>query len=159
MTLQTLMIGTMKDKFMEKIIIVSGYFNPIHKGHLDLFNKAKSYGDKLWVIINNDLQRKLKGSNKFMNEGERLLIVSNLKMVDFSIISVDEDRTVNETLRILYTKAISQDPKQNLIFANGGDQTNQSIPESHICNMLNIKMIDGLGEKIQSSSWLINDHK
>lgn len=144
---------------MKKVIVVSGYFNPIHKGHIELFNKAKSHGDKLWVIVNNDLQRKLKGSNRFMNEDERLLIVSNLKMVDFSIISVDEDRTVSETLRVLYTKSISNDPKQRLIFANGGDQTNESIPESSICNMLNIEMIDGLGDKIQSSSWLINDDK
>jgi D-beta-D-heptose 7-phosphate kinase/D-beta-D-heptose 1-phosphate adenosyltransferase len=144
---------------MKKVVVVSGYFNPIHKGHIELFNKAKSHGGKLWVIVNNDLQRKLKGSNRFMNEDERLLIVSNLKMVDFSIISVDEDRTVSETLRVLYTKSISSDPKQRLIFANGGDQTNESIPESSICNMLNIKMIDGLGDKIQSSSWLINDDK
>ena len=144
---------------MKKVVVVSGYFNPIHKGHIELFNKAKSHGDKLWVIVNNDLQRKLKGSNRFMNEDERLLIVSNLKMVDFSIISVDEDRTVSETLRVLYTKSISSDPKQRLIFANGGDQTNESIPESSICNRLNIEMIDGLGDKIQSSSWLINDHK
>ena len=144
---------------MKKVVVVSGYFNPIHKGHIELFNKAKSHGDKLWVIVNNDLQRKLKDSNRFMNEDERLLIVSNLKMVDFSIISVDEDRTVSETLRVLYTKSISSDPKQRLIFANGGDQTNESIPESSICNRLNIEMIDGLGDKIQSSSWLINDHK
>ena len=81
---------------MKKVVVVSGYFNPIHKGHIELFNKAKSHGDKLWVIVNNDLQRKLKDSNRFMNEDERLLIVSNLKMVDFSIISVDEDRTVSE---------------------------------------------------------------
>ena len=142
---------------MKKVIVVSGYFNPIHKGHIELFNKAKAHGDKLWVIVNNDIQRKLKGSNRFMNEDERLLIVSNLKMVDFSIISVDEDRTVNETLRVLYIKSISSDPKQCLIFANGGDQTNESIPESQICDRLNIKMIDGLGDKIQSISWLIND--
>jgi len=144
---------------MKKVIVVSGYFNPIHKGHIELFNKAKAHGDKLWVIVNNDIQRKLKGSNRFMNEDERLLIVSNLKMVDFSIISVDEDRTVNETLRVLHIKSISSDPKQRLIFANGGDQTNESIPESQICDRLNIKMIDGLGDKTQSSSWLINDDK
>tara|TARA_R100000541_G_scaffold34961_1_gene43318 strand:+ start:139 stop:573 length:435 start_codon:yes stop_codon:yes gene_type:complete len=144
---------------MKKVVVVSGYFNPIHKGHIELFNKAKTHGDKLWVIVNNDIQRELKDSKKFMNEDERLLIVSNLKMVDFSIISVDEDRTVNETLRALYIKSISSDPKQRLIFANGGDQTNESIPESQICDRLNIEMIDGLGNKIQSSSWLINDDK
>jgi cytidyltransferase-like protein len=144
---------------MAKIIVVSGYFNPVHKGHIDLFNKAKTHGDKLWVIVNSDLQRELKGSKSFMNEGERLLIVSSLKIVDFSIVSVDEDRTVRETLRLLNARALSSDPKDKIAFANGGDQTNESIPESYICNMLNIELIEGLGGKIQSSSWLLNDDK
>jgi len=147
----------MKDNNITKIIVVSGYFNPLHKGHIDLFNKAKVHGDKLWVIVNSDLQRKLKGSKPFMNEEERLLIVSSLKIIDFSIISIDKDKTVRETLRLLKTKALSSDPIDKMAFANGGDQTNESIPESYICNMLNIELIEGLGDKIQSSSWLIND--
>ena len=142
---------------MKKIIVVSGYFNPIHKGHIELFNKAKAYGDKLWVIVNNDIQRELKGSKKFMKEDERLLIVSSLSVVDFSIVSIDEDRTVSESLRYLNSKVLTNDPKGKMVFANGGDQTNESIPESKICDMLGIELIDGIGNKIQSSSWLIND--
>ena len=65
-----------------KAIIVSGYFNPLHKGHLELFEKAKSAGDELWVIVNSDLQRTLKGSKEFMDENERLIIVSAIKYVD-----------------------------------------------------------------------------
>ena len=57
-----------------KAIIVSGYFNPLHKGHLELFEKAKASGDQLWVIVNSDLQRELKGSKAFMDEDERLLL-------------------------------------------------------------------------------------
>ena len=68
---------------MKKAIIVSGYFNPIHKGHLELFAKAKAQADELWVIVNSDLQRELKGSKEFQLEDERLLIVSSLKMVDY----------------------------------------------------------------------------
>ena len=68
---------------MKTAIIVSGYFNPIHKGHLELFNKAKLQGDELWVIVNSDLQRGLKGSKEFMGEDERLLIVSSLKICEF----------------------------------------------------------------------------
>ena len=49
-----------------KVTIVSGYFNPLHKGHLELFEKAKALGDQLWVIVNSDLQRELKGSKAFM---------------------------------------------------------------------------------------------
>ena len=140
---------------MNKAIIVSGYFNPVHKGHLELFNKAKAQGDELWVIVNSDLQRELKGSKEFMNEDERLLIVSSLKMVNFDMVSIDEDRTVSETLRALYVRAIAKDPKWEIAFANGGDQNNNSIPEARICQELGIHLIEGLGDKIQSSSWLL----
>lgn len=140
---------------MKTAIIVSGYFNPIHKGHLELFNKAKLQGDELWVIVNSDLQRGLKGSKEFMGEDERLLIVSSLKMVNFSMIAIDEDRTVSETLRALYVKSIANDPKYQISFANGGDQNNDSIPEARICHELDISLIEGLGGKIQSSSWLL----
>ena len=140
---------------MKKAIIVSGYFNPIHKGHLELFAKAKAQGDELWVIVNSDLQRKLKGSTEFQLEDERLLIVNSLKMVDFAMIAIDKDRTVSETLRALNVKAIAKDPKWEIAFANGGDQNNDSIPEARICRELGISLIEGLGGKIQSSSWLL----
>ena len=77
-----------------KAIILSGYFNPIHKGHLDYFNNAKAKADKLFVIVNNDLQRQLKGSKEFQDENERMVIVSNIKAVDKAILSVDSDRSV-----------------------------------------------------------------
>ena len=82
----------------EKIIIVSGYFNPLHKGHIELFHNAKKRGDKLFVIVNNDYQRELKGSNKFMNQEERLLIVNELSVTDYVILSVDNDKTVCKSL-------------------------------------------------------------
>ncbi len=81
-----------------KAIIVSGYFNPLHKGHLELFEKAKAAGNELWVIVNSDLQRKLKGSKEFMNENERLLIVNAIGIVDKAHISVDKDKTQCATL-------------------------------------------------------------
>ena len=64
-----------------KVVIVSGYFNPIHKGHLELFEKSQEYGDFLIVIVNSDLQRKLKGSKEFMDENERLLIVNYIYLI------------------------------------------------------------------------------
>jgi len=136
----------------KKAIIVSGYFNPIHKGHLEYFKYAKSYGDYLFVIINSDHQRELKGSQEFQNEEERLLIVSSLKIVDQTILSIDTDRSVIQTIQKIHQK---ESKKYDLFFANGGDQNNTSIPESKICNKLGIKLIDGLGNKIQSSSWLL----
>jgi cytidyltransferase-like protein len=135
-----------------KIIVVSGYFNPLHKGHLELFNKSKEFGDYLVVIVNSDLQRELKGSKEFQNEDERLEIISNLKPVNQAIISIDKDRTQCETLRMLYEK---YSHTYTLAFANGGDQNNDTIPERVVCEELEIELIDGLGDKIQSSSLLL----
>lgn len=137
----------------QKIVIVSGYFNPIHKGHLEYFIHAKSKGDLLFVIVNSDHQRALKGSKEFQKEDERLFIIQHIKGVDRAFLSIDEDRTVCKTLEML--NAQFGDTHQ-LAFANGGDQNNNSIPELPICQALGIELIDGLGEKIQSSSWLLN---
>jgi cytidyltransferase-like protein len=136
-----------------KIVIVSGYFNPIHKGHLEYFNNAKFHGELLFVIVNSDFQRELKGSKEFQKEDERLFIVQHIKEVDKAFLSIDKDRTVCKTLEMLYSQFGST---HKLFFANGGDQNNNSIPEVPICRALGIELIDGLGEKIQSSSWLLN---
>ena len=136
----------------QKAIIVSGYFNPLHKGHIEYINAAKSLADALFVIVNNDQQRALKGSKEFQEETERLLIVSNLKAVDHAILSIDSDRTVCATIAKI---AKTYGETYALAFANGGDQNNRSIPEAPICEKLGIALIDGLGEKIQSSSWLM----
>jgi D-beta-D-heptose 7-phosphate kinase/D-beta-D-heptose 1-phosphate adenosyltransferase len=136
----------------EKAIIVSGYFNPLHKGHLELFKKAKSQADKLWVIVNSDFQRELKGSKEFMSDTERLEIVKAIKWVDYALISSDRDRTQCYTLQQFHEMFSD---KYDLAFANGGDQTNDTIPEKEVCERLGIELLDGLGDKIQSSSWLL----
>ena len=135
-----------------KAIIVSGYFNPLHKGHLELFEKAKASGDELWVIVNSDLQRALKGSKAFMEEDERLIIVRAIRIVDKVLISIDSDTTQRATLANL-AQMHSRD--YELYFANGGDQNNDSIPEASVCKEKGIGLIEGLGDKIQSSSWLL----
>jgi D-beta-D-heptose 7-phosphate kinase/D-beta-D-heptose 1-phosphate adenosyltransferase len=139
----------------EKAIIVSGYFNPLHKGHLDLFKKAKSLGDKLWVIVNSDFQRVLKGSKPFMDENERLIIIQSIKYVDYALISNDRDKTQCYTLQQFHDMFSD---KYDLAFANGGDQNNDTISEREVCEKLGIELLDGLGDKIQSSSWLLNQH-
>ena len=142
-----------KNKSMKpKAIIVSGYFNPIHKGHIEYFNNAKACGDRLIVIVNSDHQRALKGSKEFQKEDERVFIVSNIKSVDEVILSIDQDRTQCETIKSLHIKL---NDTYQLAFANGGDQNNTSIPEAPICLKLGIELIEGLGDKIQSSSWLL----
>ena len=136
----------------QKAIIVSGYFNPLHKGHIEYINNAKKLADVLIVIVNNDEQRALKGSKEFQSESERVFIVGNIKAVDHAILSIDSDRTVCATITKI---AESYGDKYELAFANGGDQDNQSIPEAPVCKKLKIILIDGLGDKIQSSSWLL----
>ena len=136
----------------QKAIIVSGYFNPIHKGHLEYFNNAKAIADQLFVIVNNDHQRELKGSKEFQDEKERMIIVSNIKAVDKAILSIDTDRTVCATIKMIAEQFGSE---CELGFANGGDQNNDTIPERAVCEEMNVALIDGLGDKIQSSSWLL----
>jgi cytidyltransferase-like protein len=133
-------------------IIISGYFNPIHKGHIEYINNAKNRADVLFVIVNNDAQRVLKGSKAFQLEEERMLIVSNIKAVDRVILSIDSDRTVCKTIEKIVK---DYGESYNLAFANGGDQNNDTIPEIVICAKMGITLLDGLGDKIQSSSWLL----
>ena len=136
---------------MKKAIIVSGYFNPI-QNHIEYFNHAKALGDQLIVIVNNDHQRTLKGSKAFQDEKERVYIVSNIKCVDQVYLSIDKDRTVCATIQNIHQLLKNE---FLLAFANGGDQNNNSIPEVPICKELGIELLDGLGDKIQSSSWLL----
>ena len=127
-------------------VAASGYFNPLHKGHVEYLEMARSLGDHLVVIVNSDLQRRLKGSKEFMDEIERLYIVRSLRCVDEVFLSVDVDGTVCASLAAVRPH----------IFAKGGDRFTGEIPEADVCNRLGIKMVDGLGAKVQSSSWLLS---
>src|SRR5680860_250427 len=80
------------------VVAVSGYFNPLHVGHLDMIEMAKKLGDKLVVIVNNDYQVKLKGSVPFMALADRVRIIESLKAVDEVFVSVDRDKTVCKSL-------------------------------------------------------------
>jgi len=128
---------------MTKIIAVSGYFNPIHKGHIRMFREASSLG-VLVVILNTDEQVKLKGSIPFMSYEERKEILESIRYVTRVIPAIDKDQTVCMTL-----KRLKPD-----IFCNGGDQ--KKVPEEKICNELGIKLMFNVGgEKVQSSSKLL----
>mmetsp|Transcript_9067 Transcript_9067/g.10359 ORF Transcript_9067/g.10359 Transcript_9067/m.10359 type:complete len:148 (+) Transcript_9067:53-496(+) len=129
----------------KKIVVASGYFDPMHFGHIEYLQQSKDQGDKLIVIVNSDKQAAMKKGSSFMAEEERVRLVRALECVDAAVIAVDDDRTVRKTLRLLYPDK----------FTNGGDQTNESIPESTVCNELGIEMVDQLGLKVQSSSWLL----
>ena len=123
-------------------VAVSGYFDPIHVGHLEYLRMAKELGDSLVVIVNNNYQCKLKKGKHFMDENDRVEIVKALRFVDEVFLSVDKDRTVCKSL-----KEIKPD-----VFANGGDRATSEVPETPVCKKFKIKMVDGLGDKIRSSS-------
>ena len=123
-------------------VAVSGYFDPIHVGHLEYLKMAKELGDYLVVIVNNNHQCKLKKGKPFMDQNDRLEIVKALRFVDEVFLSIDNDRTVCKSLEAVRPN----------IFANGGDRATSEVPETPICKKYNIKMVDGLGDKIRSSS-------
>lgn len=140
---------------MKKVVITSGFFNPVHIGHINLFREAKNLGDFLIVIVNNDEQVKLKGRAFFMPEQERMEIIRAVRYVDDVFLSIDKDKTVAESLKMIAEKY----PGQELFFAKGGDRNSKNIPESetNTCNQFNIKIINGVGgDKVQSSSWLLS---
>ena len=130
-------------------VCASLYGDPLHVGHVEYLTLAKQFAGidgQLVVIVNNDHQASLKKGRAFMKDVERAAIIRALRVVDEVHLSIDKDRTVIETIKSI------QPPITH--FVNGGDQTNDSIPESSICDELGIKLVDGFGEKIQSSSSL-----
>lgn len=131
-----------------KRVCASLYMDPLHSGHLEYLTRAKELaGDgQLVVIINNDHQATLKKGRPFMKDAERVAIARALRFVDEVHLSIDKDRTVRETIASIHPPITH--------FVNGGDQTNESIPERDICALLGIELVDGLGDKIQSSSAL-----
>ena len=97
----------------EIVVAVSGYFDPIHVGHLEYLQLASRLGDKLIVIINNNHQAEIKKGEFFMHENDRMEIVAALKCVDEVFLSIDSDGSVCKSL-----EEIKPD-----IFANGGDRS------------------------------------
>ncbi len=136
-----------------KIAIISGGFDPIHVGHIELMEKAKSIADSLVVIVNDDDFLTRKKGKPFMSLKERIQIVRSIKYVDMVIKSVDKDQTVCESLKGL---ASCKTSNEKLLFCNGGDRTSgENTPEHALCLDLGIETVYGLGDKIQSSSWLL----
>ena len=140
-----------------RVSIVSGGFDPIHVGHIELFHSAKELADELWVILNTDEFLTNTKGKPFMPFDERRIILKNLKVVNLVVPSIDKDQTVCETLRKLRKVAL---PTDELLFCNGGDRVDgDTTPEHNVCNVIGIETVYGLGEKVQSSSWLTDGKK
>lgn len=140
-----------------KIGIVSGYFNPLHYGHIEYINAAKQASDMLICLVNSDHQVLLKGSKKFMDENHRKNIIANLKSVDEVFISIGRDKTQCESLRFLRKKY----PIDTLTFFNSGDRKgeNLDIDESKVCTELGIDLVILDLPKRYSSSILLKNNE
>jgi len=133
------------------VVAVSGGFDPVHAGHIQLFEEAKQLGDELVVILNNDNWLKKKKGFVFITAKERKKIVESIKWVDRIIIT---KHGKNPRDMSVCAELASLKPD---IFANGGDRTRNNIPEVAACKKINCKMVFNVGRdgKIQSSSWLL----
>ncbi len=125
-----------------KVVIVSGFFNPLHGGHLDMIEAAAKLGDRLIVIVNNDKQQVEKKGKVILVETSRARLLRALRVVDEVFIAIDDDMTVIQSLDFL----ASQYPDDELIFANGGDRDSEKVvPETEVCEKNNIEMLFGIG--------------
>ena len=130
--------------------IVSGYFSPLHVGHLDMIEAAAELADEVIVIVNNNAQQEIKKGKVLIDEADRLRVVLALEAVDHAIIAVDEDRTVSASLAHLANTY----ENYSLIFANGGDRVPDFVPEAAACEEHGIELVFGVGgdNKADSSS-------
>lgn len=148
-------IKNMKKTNGKKVVVaVSGGFDPIHVGHIQMFKEAKALGDELVVILNNDNWLKKKKNHIFMPAKERKEVIESLKPVDKVVLtrhkSDPADMSVCEAL-----EEIKPD-----IFANGGDRVKNNVPEVGTCKKIGCRMVFNVGKggKVQSSSWLLGKY-
>jgi cytidyltransferase-like protein len=132
--------------------IVSGYFNPLHIGHLDMMEAARGMADALIVIVNSDHQQLLKKGKVITTEADRLRIVSALRVADAALVAVDEDGSVARSLEAIHAAY----PDIELTFCNGGDRSPQGDPvptaEAGVCDRLGITMTWGVGGEAKADS-------
>jgi len=135
-----------------KRTIVSGFFNPLHGGHLDVIEAAKAMGDYLIVIVNNDAQQVEKKGKIILDEQNRARLMKALRDVDEVIIGIDPAGNhwpSTKTLELVANKY----PDDELIFCNGGDDRSKADelpgPEAEMCRQRGIKMVFGVGTEVR----------
>jgi cytidyltransferase-like protein len=139
---------------INRVVLVTGGFDPLHSGHIEYFKAAKSLGNILVVGVNSDSWLERKKGRAFMPSNERVTIIQNLKVVDHCVLFNDDDGSAREAIRnvkMLY-------PNSQIIFANGGDRTKDNIPEM---TEPDVEFVFGVGgeNKLNSSSWILEEWK
>jgi cytidyltransferase-like protein len=143
-----------KNKKKPIVVAVSGGFDPLHIGHVRMFEEARKLGDKLVVILNNDNWIKKKKGYVFMHQRERKEIITALTAVD-AVMVTDHPKNAADMSVCNALQALRPH-----IFANGGDRTKKNIPEIPVCKKIGCTMVFNVGKggKVQSSSWLLAKH-
>ena len=143
----------------QKVVVVSGGFDPLHSGHIEYLKAARELGDKLVVAVNSDDWLIRKKGRFFMPQSERAEIIKHLAFVDRVYANTAEDDSDDSCKQVL-RKLLKQLPDVQLVFANGGDRTNANIPEMQINNK-RLKFNFGVGgsDKKNSSSWILKEWK
>ena len=147
-----------KSNWIKNVIIVSGGFDPVHKGHIRMFREAANLGHQVIIGLNSDEWLTRKKGKPFMKWEERAEILESCKFVTQVLSMDDTDDTASDIIKQVANLYKNQD--MNIYFANGGDRKKGNVPELDVCKELNVVMLWGIGGgKIQSSSWLTNGGK
>lgn len=145
---------------MTTLAITSMYANPLHPGHIECLDLSLEHADELWVIVNNDKQAEMKRWVKsFQDENFRVAVVGSLKSVSRVFLSVDQDGSVCESLRVLIREAKESQKYDEIIFTKWGDRFASEIPEAVLLRSEWVRIVDGLGAKTHNSSDLVNKLK
>ena len=149
-----------------KVMLVSGGFDPVHKGHLEMIAEARKQAEEVWVILNNDRWLREKKGKEFMEQDEREYIMSQVKGVTKTFIVNPRTPTDKTVCDGIYSAVMAYrrefKGKMRMAFGNGGDRVEGNIPEADYCDSMGVDMVWGLGKKVQSSSWLLekdNNHE
>jgi|TARA_B100000085_G_scaffold138489_1_gene126225 D-beta-D-heptose 7-phosphate kinase/D-beta-D-heptose 1-phosphate adenosyltransferase len=145
-----------------KVMLVSGGFDPVHKGHIEMIEAAAEQAEEVWVILNNDFWLRQKKGRNFMKQNEREYIMSRIKGVTKTFICNPRSASDNTVCDGIYSAVNyyrrNYDSELSMAFGNGGDRGKGNVPEEDYCNSMDVDMVWNLGKKVQSSSWLLEKY-